>query len=616
MEVTSSSALLEITPCNQTSAQFLVSDFGEPTDVTIDIVDDKGFLVDFSPKVISLGHNASELVNATFSAPCFAAVGSVSTVTVTALSSLDQTSNSVSVSLTVVTGQSDLTPPVCRLAVQEGSPCQGTPPDLCATEAWQMEARLQDVGSGLGRVRVNSEGVGNLTADFTPGTTETVKVQYSTSCCNSNVSLTALDILGNWATDCGTQFTMKNCSLVLITEVGPTWIAYEWSRPCGVEDGVEVDYTSVVTNLVTDDPGYIHDSETCDSWKCQDSDTYLTPCTGYQLDITAKYFDNSTTSTTALTTTPTSTMTTRAPTTTTTTPINNMREVKYRVRFTATWEEAPSPPGDFSCSSQGQTSLSLTWSSPATHSSCHSYYALCYRDLPTRQDHCVTTNTTTIVLSGLEACTLYRVTLTSMTAGGLASPPQVLEAETLPDLPGPVEQLRVAAAGQDFITVEWDEPSVNSACVQGYGAFCYVNDTVLRTFLTSAASNSYTITGLHACTDYICEVESLGADHSESSLSSVSAHTEASQLSAPQDFTADYIAATEVLVSWSCPQQGCRCVRQFLLLWTGAADTEHGEMSVEADQLEVWCRDCCPALTTPSPYRQSPTRRPLETPLL
>ena len=164
----------------------------------------------------------------------------------------------MSVSLTVVTSQSDLTPPGCQLAVQGGSPCQDTPPDLRATEDWLMDAQLQDVGSSLGRVRVNIEGGGNLTADFTPVTT----------CCIPNVSLTALDILGNWASDCTTQFTMNNCSLVLVTEVGPTWLGYKGSRPCGVEDSVEVDYTSAVTNLDTNNPGYIYNSETCNSWKC------------------------------------------------------------------------------------------------------------------------------------------------------------------------------------------------------------------------------------------------------------------------------------------------------------------------------------------------------------
>ena len=99
-------------------------------------------------------------------------------------------------------------------------------------------------GNTTGRVsyRGLDAGAGNLTADFVVGTTDQVEVEYTTSCCNSDVSLTLVDIFGNWATGCGTEFTMQNCSIVQVKEVGPSWIFFEWSRPCGVEDSLEVDY--------------------------------------------------------------------------------------------------------------------------------------------------------------------------------------------------------------------------------------------------------------------------------------------------------------------------------------------------------------------------------------
>merc|ERR1711962_1139679 len=210
VEVTATSALLEANPGNTTSADFLITDFGEPTEVIINIFDDKGFLVDFNPKSVAMNHDSSETITTTFSIPSTTAVGTVSTITVTAQSSLDGTSNSASVTLTVVTGLTDLQPPVCRLPLQdEGPPCMGTPPDECHTEDWTLLAGVQDSNSGLGEVRANSVGGGNLTADFVVGTTEQVKVEYTTSCCNSNVSLTLVDIFGNWAKGCGTEFTMQ-----------------------------------------------------------------------------------------------------------------------------------------------------------------------------------------------------------------------------------------------------------------------------------------------------------------------------------------------------------------------------------------------------------------------
>merc|ERR1719334_178814 len=112
----------------------------------------------------------------------------------------------------------------------------GTAPDQCMTEEWSLLASVQDTNSGLGEVRANSASTGNLTADFAVGTTDPVQVEYIASCCNPNVSLTVVDIFGNWATGCGTEFTMSNCSLVQIVESGPSWVYFEWSRPCGVED--------------------------------------------------------------------------------------------------------------------------------------------------------------------------------------------------------------------------------------------------------------------------------------------------------------------------------------------------------------------------------------------
>merc|ERR1711962_1671683 len=151
--VTASSALLEANPGNTTSADFLITDFGEPTEVIINIFDDKGFLVDFNPKSVAMNHDSSETITATFSVPSNTEVGTVSTITVTAKSSLDQTSNSASVTLTVVTGgELDIQPPVCRLALQEeGHPCMETPPEECHTEDWTLVAGVQDYNSGLGR---------------------------------------------------------------------------------------------------------------------------------------------------------------------------------------------------------------------------------------------------------------------------------------------------------------------------------------------------------------------------------------------------------------------------------------------------------------------------------
>ena len=574
VEVTASSSLIEVTPGNQTSADFRVCDFGEPTDVVINVVDDKGFLVDFDPETVFLDHDTCANVTAIFAVPSDAQVGLVSTITVTARASLDQTSNSASVSLTVVTGQTDLEPPVCWLKMQDESPCRGTAPNRCASENWLLQAYVQDTNSGLGEVRATSTGEGNLTANFMVGTTDVVEVEYLATCCNADVSLTVLDILGNYVTGCGAEFTMRNCSLHQVLEVGPSWIYFEWSRPCEVEDDKEVDYGVTITNLETNHIDWQVEEKHCSSWLCRSNFTFGTPCTEYRMDLNATYLDAD----------------------------QALRSVQYRMRQAVTDEEVSSRPSNFTSTGQDKTSLSLEWTRPGLHDSCLSHYRVCYHILPTRgvnqDDKCVTSSTTSLVLTDLDPCRRYQLKLSAMTAGGLASKSVLLEAGTLHDNPGIVEHLAVTDTGEKYVSLEWDAPSVNPSCVQGYQPTCFVNTTkpqnAVRVIPQERSTNTFTITGLYACTNYTCEVASVGNDHWESAPVSVQATTEITTFSAPPEFTADFVGSREAIVSWSCPDQGCRCVHQFLLLWTGAADTDHGELRVDGRELEVTITDLLP----------------------
>jgi len=570
VEVTASSSLLESTPGNQTTAVFMVSDFGDPTSVTIDIVDDKGFLADFSPKIIQLSNNESQPINATFSVPASAEVGSVSTITVTATSSADQTSNSVSVTLTVVTGQTDMEPPTCQLDlhIPGEEPCQGTPPDQCDEEHWTFGALVEDSNSGLVEIRVNTIGEGNLTADFEYGTKEAVHVKYETSCCNNNVSLTAFDLLGNWATGCREEFSMRNCSLIQVREVGPTWIYFEWSRPCDVEEAVDVDYSFIVTNLATMDAGFVHHVETCDTAMCHDNFTYATPCTEYSLDMNATYNDGQTT-----------------------------RRVGYRRRQAVTGEMVTSGPENFELTGQGSTDLTVSWSAPFLNS-CLSHYSVCYHSYRLGET-CLTTANTSLNIINLLPCSHYHITLRAFTSSGLSSAAVTLDAETLPEHPGPVQNLRLASTGTDFITVEWDVPVVNPTCVKGYDATCYENNQTIsrqmvQTERNTRSSNSATMAGLSSCTSYICEVRALGTDHWQSDLERVEGNTTTATLDAPTDFDILSVSERQATLTWSCPPETCRCVHEFLVHWSVPNTTIFGEKLVDRREQEVTLVDLLP----------------------
>jgi len=319
-----------------------------------------------------------------------------------------------------------------------------------------------------------------------------------------------------------------------------------------------------MTNLETQDSGFVHHTETCDTWRCHDNFTYASPCTEYRLELNATYLE-----------------------------LGAEKEVRYRVRQAFTEEEVSSRPREFNVTGVDQTSIALQWTEPTSHTSCLSHYRVCWHVVPARKSaNCTTTNTTTLLLSSLAACTLYQVELTAVTSGGFESPPVSLEASTLPDHPGPVENLVVTQVGEDYVTVEWDVPTVNTACVKGYAVFHYENSTRLgersnRIQSTDLSTNSYKIPGLHPCTDYTIEVESMGTDHWQSEPVSVAAHTDSAMLSPPEDFNVNYVGSREVLLSWDCPSQGCRCVNQFFIMWTDNSSGEPQELLVDGHTLEA-----------------------------
>ena len=217
--------------------------------------------------------------------------------------------------------------------------------------------------------------------------------------------------------------------------------------PC-VDDSVEVDYMFTMTNLYTMDTGLEHHTESCNTWWCHDNFTYASPCTEYQLDLNATFLDAT----------------------------EGVKTEGYRIRRATTKEEVSSSPMFFNSTSETTTSVALEWLPPAFHNSCLSHYLVCYHEVPSRASTCLTTNTTSLIVTDLQPCTTYHFQLSAVTSGGLESPHVILEVSTLPDHPGPVENLAVVNTGENFITLEWDTPTLNPACLQGYDGACYIND--------------------------------------------------------------------------------------------------------------------------------------------
>jgi len=204
------------------------------------------------------------------------------------------------------------------------------------------------------------------------------------------------------------------------------------------------------------------------------------------------------------------------------------------------------------------------------------------------------------VLTDLMPCSKYHIRLVAVTAQGLVSPSARLDVSTLFDHPGPVQDLRVSQVGLNFITVEFNPPTQNTACFQGYDAKCHEwqpttttptaaptaaqmkqwniskseisasSSTMTPSSTTSPEPGQLTstCTGLQSCTKYTYEISSIAHDGSESAWESVDASTVAESLSAPQEFMLEATEARSAILSWYCPLEGCRCVDRFLIHWT------------------------------------------------
>ena len=149
---------------------------------------------------------------------------------------------------------------------------------------------------------------------------------------------------------------------------------------------------------------------------------------------------------------------------------------------------AASSPENLQITDQGTNYLAISWSLPILHS-CPYQYSVRYHSFRLRET-CVNTNSTNLIINNLLPCSNYHLSLRAFTSSGQSSSAVTLEAGTLPDKPGPVDDLRVAETGADFVTVEWDVPEDNPTCVKGYDATCYEsNQNGSRLSITKVETN-------------------------------------------------------------------------------------------------------------------------------
>ena len=176
-------------------------DLGFGEDLTVTIINDdvesgrKARAADSLSKNVKLKQNQSALVTATIGAPSGAAIGQVTTATITASSQSGSTFNYVVVQVVVTPEEQDDIPPVCHIT--NYSLCTNVTALHCGKYTRNVTARIQDTGVGLQNVKSGEREVVLNHVGFKSGTNETVEVMATASCCHLKIDIQSSDVVGN-----------------------------------------------------------------------------------------------------------------------------------------------------------------------------------------------------------------------------------------------------------------------------------------------------------------------------------------------------------------------------------------------------------------------------------
>ncbi|XP_042877878.1 von Willebrand factor A domain-containing protein 7-like [Penaeus japonicus] len=278
VEVWASLQDLSAKPGDSASAKFIVTNYGLESYFGVYGTDDMGFLAEVNPDRLYLKNNESKPVMATFQVPLDASHGTVSTVIITAQSEKQtQSVNSAIAHFVVLPQDSDFETPICELSNTPN--CTGFNFNgICNSKPWTAHATLRDARSGLYRVDAQPEGDSFTVSGFTPGTTAEVTVDYTATCCTTQVDIIGVDGVGN----------LGKCHIDLgvlggliydfeVDEIGETWMILHWNI---TPSDFDIDYYDLSIN------GVPSQHVTCHDLYCRALVTYVTPCSFQAFNLT------------------------------------------------------------------------------------------------------------------------------------------------------------------------------------------------------------------------------------------------------------------------------------------------------------------------------------------
>ncbi|EDW52083.1 GM16786 [Drosophila sechellia] len=163
---------------------------------TIQVTDERRFLVQLNPTRLSLRAQGTVTVRLTVLVPTGTAQGTTDRITFT---NYGRETSTLAVNLKVVTSidAQDSTGPT--LSWEFGSRCDYLTPESqnCGERFWTVDVTAQDWQSGMMRLQATPPEGLFYRNYYTAGSTEPLKATYMASCCEPKVSLMAFDAAGN-----------------------------------------------------------------------------------------------------------------------------------------------------------------------------------------------------------------------------------------------------------------------------------------------------------------------------------------------------------------------------------------------------------------------------------
>ncbi|XP_060647640.1 uncharacterized protein LOC132785517 [Drosophila nasuta] len=163
---------------------------------TVQVTDERRFLVQLSPTSFNLGAGATATVRLQVLVPTGTAAGTTDRITFT---SYGRETATMAVSLKVISSidAQDSTGPT--LSWEFGNRCDYVTNDAqsCGDRFWTLDITAQDWQSGMLRLQTTPADGLFYRNYYTAGTTEPLKATYMASCCEPKVAITAFDAAGN-----------------------------------------------------------------------------------------------------------------------------------------------------------------------------------------------------------------------------------------------------------------------------------------------------------------------------------------------------------------------------------------------------------------------------------